>query len=147
MVLHAADSVYRDFTIQIDPRLSVYRAESGKGYTLQAILTDTDGTSLAQLSCSAEEVLDLEHKASRMNEWFPQRGPRKMGRMTTDYKESETMDCRDSVSLFSSSLLAGQHRTYCRANMPARRLSQCRSTGWADAGKWPADSFPWSQPP
>ena len=94
------DSVYRDFTIQIDPRLSVYRAESGKGYTLQAILTDTDGTSLAQLSCSAEEVLDLEHKASRMNEWFPQRGPRKMGRMTTVIKNPKQWTA-ETPSLYS----------------------------------------------
>lgn len=48
----------------------------------------------------AEEVLDLEHKASRMNEWFPQRGPRKMGRMTTVIKNPKQWTA-ETPSLYS----------------------------------------------
>lgn len=80
------DASYQNYTLQIDPQFRVYGVESGKGYRLQAVLSDADGIPQARLSCSAEEVLDLEHKASRMNEWFPQRGPRKMGRMTVELK-------------------------------------------------------------
>lgn len=80
------DASYQNYTLQIDPQLRVYGRESGKGYSVQAVLTDADGMPQASLSCSAEEVLDLEHKASRMNEWYPQRGPRKMGRMTVELK-------------------------------------------------------------
>ena len=36
-----------------------------------------------------EEILDLEHKASRMNEWYPQRGPRKTGRLSAMIKSPE----------------------------------------------------------
>ena len=77
---------YKDFTLQIDPQLSVYRGFTGKGYALQAVLKDADGRELATLKGDAEEILDLEHKASRMNEWYPQRGPRKMGRLSTVVK-------------------------------------------------------------
>jgi len=39
----------------------------------------------------------LEHKAARMNEWYPQRGPRKMGRMSAVIKYSTTLDSRNSL--------------------------------------------------
>lgn len=70
------DANYENYTLQIDPQLSVYRGYTGKGYRIRAEL-DT-----LVLETVAEPILDLEHKASVMNEWFPQRGPRKMGRMT-----------------------------------------------------------------
>lgn len=70
------DTEYKNFTLQIDPQLSVYGAASGKGYQLVATL-DT-----IRLSVDATEVLDLEHKAARMNEWYPQRGARKFGRLS-----------------------------------------------------------------
>lgn len=71
-----ADKNHEHFTLQIDPQLSVYRSYSGKGYRIRAEI-DT-----LVLETAAEPILDLEHKAAVMNEWFPQRGPRKMGRMT-----------------------------------------------------------------
>lgn len=71
-----------DFLLQIDPRFSVYRGNTGKGYKLKAVLKDAAGTEVSTLEGDVEEILDLEHKASRMNEWFPQRGPRKMGRLS-----------------------------------------------------------------
>ncbi len=70
-----------DYILSIDPLLSVKSDEKGKGYKLFAILSDADGNEIERMESYAEEILDLEHKASRMNEWYPQRGPRKMGRM------------------------------------------------------------------
>ena len=76
-----ADEDYNDFILQIDPQFKVYNGRNGKGYTLNAVLTDKSGKEIANLSGDVEDILDLENKASRMNEWFPQRGPRKLGRM------------------------------------------------------------------
>lgn len=70
------DANYEHFTLQIDPQLSAYCGNTGRGYRIRAEL-DT-----LQLETPAEPILDLEHRAAVMNEWFPQRGPRKMGRMT-----------------------------------------------------------------
>lgn len=75
-----------DFELQIDPLLAVHQGMTGKGYTVQAVLTDTEGVEIVSLKADAEEILDLEHKAARMNEWYPQRGPRKLGRMNTIIK-------------------------------------------------------------
>lgn len=77
---------YNDFVLQIDPLCRAYNGFNGKGYTIQATLSDAIGNQVANMQSNVEEILDLEHKASRMNEWFPQRGPRKMGRMSTIVK-------------------------------------------------------------
>lgn len=74
-----ADKDYKDFTLEIDPELNVYGEQTGKGYKICAELIDD--TVVCRLDVDAIPVLDLEHKAAVMNEWFPQRGPRKMGRM------------------------------------------------------------------
>lgn len=84
-----ATADYRDFTLQIDPQFSVYRGVTGKGYTLQAVLKDASGKEITTLQTGVEDILDLEHKAGRMNEWYPQRGPRKLGRMTTTIPSPE----------------------------------------------------------
>ena len=81
-----ADDSYCDFTLQIDPEFSVYGKERGEGYTFEATLTDAEGQQVEQLEIPIEPVLDLNHKAALMNEWFPQRGPRKLGRMTAQIK-------------------------------------------------------------
>lgn len=70
-----------DFELQIDPLLAVHRDLKGNGYKVKALLTDAQGMEVASMEANAEEILDLEHKAARMNEWYPQRGPRKLGRM------------------------------------------------------------------
>ena len=72
---------YEDFTLEIDPRLSVYRGERGEGCRVTAELTDKDGRTVFRGEADAEPILDLDHKAAVMNEWFPQRGPRKTGRI------------------------------------------------------------------
>ena len=69
-----------DGVLQINPQFSVYNAETGDGYRLVASLMDGS----CQVCCdtvAVSEVLNLAHKAARMNEWFPQRGHRKFARM------------------------------------------------------------------
>lgn len=80
--LPARPDAYDDFILQIDPQFSVYGGKTGRGYALQAVLTDGEGREVTSMRADVAEVLDLEHKAARMNEWYPQRGPRKMGRMS-----------------------------------------------------------------
>lgn len=75
------DAEYRNFTLQVDPEFSVYRAERGVGYRFRATLQDAEGVQVTEMEIPIEPVLDLDNKAANMNEWFPQRGPRKLGRM------------------------------------------------------------------
>ena len=77
---------YEDFTLQIDPQLSVFGQERGDGYKVVATLTDKEGKQIFTGEAAAEPILDLNHKAAVMNEWYPQRGPRKLGRITGDSK-------------------------------------------------------------
>ena len=64
----------------INPQFSVYDDQTAEGYRLVATLLD-GRSPVGCDSVAAEEVLDLQHKAARMNEWYPQRGYRKFGRM------------------------------------------------------------------
>ncbi|WP_448780687.1 glycoside hydrolase family 2 TIM barrel-domain containing protein [Bacteroides congonensis] len=77
---------HQDFIFQVDPQFSVYRGFTGKGYTIQGVLKDASGKDVVTLQGDVEDILDLEHKASRMNEWYPQRGPRKTGRLSAVVK-------------------------------------------------------------
>ena len=77
-----ADANYRNFTLQADPEFSVYNKERGEGYTLIAELLDKQGKSIASKRVEVAPILNLDHKAALMNEWNPQRGPRKMGRIS-----------------------------------------------------------------
>lgn len=70
----------KDWTLTVNPQFSVYNGEKGEGYRLVATLMDGQ-QAVGCDSVAATEVLDLQHKASRMNEWFPQRGYRKTNRM------------------------------------------------------------------
>lgn len=72
-----------DFTLQINPQLAVAAGEKGEGYTVEAVLTDADGQQVTTIKTGAEDILDLNHKAANMNEWYPQRGGRKFDRMST----------------------------------------------------------------
>ena len=90
--LSAQPGNYTDFCLQIDPFFAVSQGQTAAGYRAKAELRDAEGRlvplynetgeELTALEVDVAEVLDLEHKASRMNLWYPQRGPRKMGRMT-----------------------------------------------------------------
>ena len=80
--LPASRGNYQDFRLTVDPQFSVCQGMDGKGYTLRAVLKDAGGREVVTLKGDVEDILDREHKAARMNEWYPQRGPRKMGRMS-----------------------------------------------------------------
>lgn len=90
--LSSATSSPCDFTLQINPQLAVAAGEKGEGYRLMAWLEDAEDKGVmlklpgtdrleASLQASADEILDLNHKAALMNEWYPQRGGRKFERM------------------------------------------------------------------
>ena len=66
--------------LQINPQFSVYNGETGEGYYLVATILDGDH-SICCDTIATDEALDLDHKAARMNEWYPQRGHRKFARM------------------------------------------------------------------
>ena len=68
------------WTLAVNPQFSVYNGENGEDYRLVATLYD-ENTPIGSDTIAADEVLDLAHKAARMNEWFPQRGYRKFNRM------------------------------------------------------------------
>ena len=70
----------QQWALQVNPQFSVYNGATGEGYRLVATLLDGALTVCCD-SVPTSEVLDLEHKAARMNEWYPQRGYRKFNRM------------------------------------------------------------------
>lgn len=76
------DANYRDFTLQVDPLFAVYNGERGADYTLRVTLGGRDGATMLDTAVVINEILDLDHKAAVMNEWYPQRGPRKLGRIS-----------------------------------------------------------------
>ncbi|MCR4584019.1 MAG: hypothetical protein K5764_10790 [Prevotella sp.] len=69
-----------DGRLQLSPQFAVYNGQTGKDYRLIALLTDGKRP-VGSDTLDVAEVLDLEHKAARMNEWYPQRGHRKFERM------------------------------------------------------------------
>lgn len=69
------------WSLMINPQFSVFQGETGEGYNLVATLFDSSGSQVGQNTVAVSEVLDLEHKAARMNVWYPQRGYRKFNRM------------------------------------------------------------------
>lgn len=68
------------WTLSVNPQFSVYNGETGNGCKLVATLLD-GSTTVGCDSVATDEVLDLQHKAARMNEWYPQRGHPKFERM------------------------------------------------------------------
>ena len=88
LLYHTPDVRLRDVAIRatmdgdllVNPQFSVYNGATGEGYRLIASLLD--GSSMVCCdSVATDGVLDLDHKAARMNEWYPQRGHRKFERM------------------------------------------------------------------
>ena len=67
-------------SLSISPQFSVYRGETGEGYSLIATLMD-GASPIGTDTVAASEVLNLQHKAALMNEWTPQRGYRKVNRL------------------------------------------------------------------
>ena len=81
-----------DGVLQINPQFSVYNGETGDGYRLVATLLDGSAT-VCRDSLATDEVLDLAHKAARMNEWYPQRGHRKFNRMEMKVSNPKLWSC------------------------------------------------------
>ena len=90
-----------NFSLQINPLLAVSAGEKGEGYTVQAWLDDAEGKHVllkteanadaeTRIKANAEEILDLNHKAALMNEWYPQRGGRKFGRIAAIVEKPHT---------------------------------------------------------
>ena len=80
------------WTLAINPQFSVYNGNTGEGYRLVSTLLD--GTlAVCCDSIATDEVLDLAHKAARMNEWFPQRGYRKFNRMEMRVSNPKLWSC------------------------------------------------------
>ncbi len=86
----AADDTYRNFFLQLNPVLQSFSGEKGEGYKVLAVLYDDEGKETAQMSADALDILNLDHKAGVMNEWFPQRGKRKFERMACLVKNVKT---------------------------------------------------------
>jgi len=78
----AVDSCFSKFELEINPKLRVFENETGAGYKVKAILSDEKGSNVVQLTADASDILDIDHKAANMNEWFPQRGRSKFARMS-----------------------------------------------------------------
>jgi beta-galactosidase len=80
-----SDSTFRNWQLLVDPELTATDINiKGNGLRVSAYLFDAEGNEVCLLSADAAEVLDADHKANRMNTWFPQRGPRAWGRMQAD---------------------------------------------------------------
>ena len=80
------------WTLAINPQFSVYNGNTGEGGRLVATLLD----GFSKVCCDSvatDEVLDLAHKAARMNEWFPQRGYRKFNRMEMKVSTPKLWSC------------------------------------------------------
>lgn len=70
------DSLYRDATLIIDPKLSVSGNERGTGYRITAMLYDADGKQVTDTALwqAAEPMLNLDKKGKILNQRNPQRG-------------------------------------------------------------------------
>ena len=84
-----ADSDYRDFRLQINPKLALASGTKAEKYIVKALLTDADGNTVTRLSTGADDILDVNHRAALMNQWFPQRGYSKFARMDTLIKQPQ----------------------------------------------------------
>lgn len=82
------DDNYEDAVIVIDPQLTVYGNEKGKGYTIEARLTDAEGNDVLDsvMSHDVEPILNLNHKGKIMNDRYPQRGMPKWGWLSAEVK-------------------------------------------------------------
>ncbi len=79
---------YKDFLLQVDPLFSVYNGERGDDYKLKVSVSDGSKV-LFDTAVVINDILDLDHKAAVMNKWYPQRGPRKLGRITHVFRMPE----------------------------------------------------------
>lgn len=69
------------YDLQINPKVTDYTA-TGDGFLIRATLYSPQGDVVASSQTAVDSIIDRRHKAAIMNEWFPQRGGAKFGRMT-----------------------------------------------------------------
>ena len=82
------------WTLAINPQFSVYNGENGEGYRLVVTLQDSQSTVCCD-SVATDDILDLQHKAKRMNEWYSQRGYRKFNRMEMKVSNPKLWSCEE----------------------------------------------------
>ncbi len=75
------DENYENATLEIDPEMAVFNNQNGKGYKVRAQISG-----LLNETADVSAILNLDKKAALMNEWNPQRGPRKTGRIKANIK-------------------------------------------------------------
>ena len=106
------------WTLSLNPQFSVYNGETGEGYHLVATLVDSL-TIVGSDTVAVEEVLDLAHRAKRMNEWYPQRGYRKFDRMTIRVASPRLWTAqRPNLYTLRLELRDGRGQTVERVTMP-----------------------------
>ncbi len=88
----AQENKTHDYVLQINPQCMVHNEETGKGFTLRAIVYDGNSNLCCDSVIAIDDLLDLEHKAARMNEWFPQRGGLKFDRFSFYFKSPVQWD-------------------------------------------------------
>ena len=76
----------RNYQLLVQPQFAVSNGQNGRGYRLIATLLD-ESTALKSDTTAVDVILDLEHRAARMNEWYPQRGHRKFGRIAMEVQQ------------------------------------------------------------
>lgn len=81
MVRTILDKNYENATLEIDPEMAVFNNQNGKGYKVRAHISG-----LLNETADVSAILNLDKKAALMNEWNPQRGPRKTGRIKANIK-------------------------------------------------------------
>lgn len=80
------DAERKDWTLQVNPQFSTYGNELGDSCRLVATLLDCQQP-IGTDTVATIDIIDRQHKAARMNEWFPQRGHRKFDRMTINVSQ------------------------------------------------------------
>ncbi len=88
------DSEMKDAELVIDPKLSVFGDEKGKGYRITAMLYDAEGKAVTDTALwqAAEPMLNLDKKGKILNQRNPQRGYAPYGWLKTTVKNPNKWD-------------------------------------------------------
>ena len=88
------DRNYKDAELVIDPKLTVFGNERGKGYRITAMLYDATGKAVTDTALwqTAEPMLNLDKKGKILNERNPQRGYAPYGWLKTTVKNPQKWD-------------------------------------------------------
>ena len=75
------DKSYENVVLEIDPEISVFGNQNSKGYKVRAVIEN-----LINVTADAASILNPDNNSALMNEWNPQRGSRKTGRIKAEIK-------------------------------------------------------------